>query len=180
MLDIPRSLDLRHPRLTERGRGQVRAIKEVVRVTDEDLVLASPTTRTIETASLLCSDARPRRYVSPIVGPRMFPQDPKFNPLACDEPLDPETLSREFSEYQLHPDQADSEIWSGINQIPADRFAQAAPELLRWCKQTNSLRVIIVSHDGTIHNYRELLGEGNLTRASFLGPAGLHQVRIAS
>jgi hypothetical protein len=29
-----------------------------------------------------------------------------------------------------------------------------------------------------IHNYRELLGETNLTRASFLGPAGLHQVRI--
>jgi hypothetical protein len=44
--------------------------------------------------------------------------------------------------------------------------------------ETGAAGVIVTSHDGTIHNYRELFGETNLTRASFLGPAGLHQVRI--
>jgi hypothetical protein len=93
--------------------------------------------------------------------------------------LEPEVLRREFSEYQVHPSDTTSQLWKGINQIPGATFAQAAMELLRWCRQWNPARVIVVSHDGTIHNYRELLGEANLTRASFLGPAGLHRVHVS-
>jgi broad specificity phosphatase PhoE len=178
MLDIPRSLEMRHPRLTEAGRAQVAALKPVVEVTDADLILASPTPRTIETARILCGDIGPRRYVSPVVGPRMFPQNPRFNPLGCDDLVEPEVLRREFPDYLLHPDDTATEAWTGINQIPAERFALAARALLRWCVETGAAGVIVTSHDGTIHNYRELFGETNLTRASFLGPAGLHQVRI--
>jgi broad specificity phosphatase PhoE len=176
MLDLPGSLETRHPRLTARGRVQVQALKPVVRVGDQDTVLASPTPRTIQTADILCDGARPLKYVCPVVGPRMFPQDPTFNALLCDDLLEPEVLRREFPEYLLHPPEADSELWSGINKIPTARFAQAATELLRWCRETGCARVIVVSHDGTIHNYREFFGETNLTRASFLGPAGLHRV----
>jgi broad specificity phosphatase PhoE len=178
MLDLPRSLDMQHPRLTEAGRTQVAALKPIVGVTDVDLVLASPTPRTLETARMLCDGAGPRRYVSPLVGPRMFPQNPKYNPLRCDDLPDPNVLRREFPEFQLHPDDTTADVWSGINQIPGDRFAQAARELLRWCATIGASRVIITSHDGTIHNYRELLGETNLTRATFLGPAGLHRVHV--
>ncbi len=180
MLDIPRSLEMKHPRLTGDGRKQVEALKSIVQVTDLDLVLASPTPRTLETANILCGDAGARRYVCPVVGPRMFPQNPRFNPLLCDVLLEPEVLRREFPEYQLHPTDTDAELWSGINQVPAAQFAQAARDLLRWCREANASRVIVVSHDGTVHNYRELLGEENLTRASFLGPAGLHSVRVSS
>ena len=62
--------------------------------------------------------------------------------------------------------------------MPTALFAQAAADLLRLCQEANVSRAIVISHDGTIHNYRELLGEANLTRASFLGPAGLHRVRL--
>jgi broad specificity phosphatase PhoE len=178
LIDPPRSLEMAHPRLTVDGRKQVETLKSIVQVTDLDLVLASPTPRTLETANILCGDAGARRYVCPVVGPRMFPQNPCFIPLLCDVLLEPVVLQREFPEYQLHPTDTDSELWSGINQVPAAQFAQAARELLRWGKQANASRVILVSHDGTIHNYRELLGEANLTRASFLGPAGLHRVRL--
>jgi broad specificity phosphatase PhoE len=179
MLDIPRSLELKHPRLTGDGRKQIETLRPIVEITELDLVVASPTPRTLETARILCGDAGARTYACPVVGPRMFPQDPRFNPLVCDVLLEPEVLRREFSEYQLHPTEKTSELWSGINQIPGATFAQAAMELLRWCRQANPARVIVVSHDGTIHNYRELLGEANLTRASFLGPAGLHRVHVS-
>jgi broad specificity phosphatase PhoE len=178
LLDPPRSLDMRHPRLTAVGREQVEAVRAMVQVTDGDLVVTSPTPRTIQTARILCAEAGPSRYVSPAVGPRMFPQNPEFRPLVCDELLEPETLRQEFPDYQLHPGEQDRELWSGINQIPTPSFARIADELWQWCLKSGAARVIVVSHDGTIHNYRELLGEANLTRASFLGPAGLHRVRV--
>jgi hypothetical protein len=109
----------------------------------------------------------------------MFPQNPRFNPLLCDDLLETQALNREFPEYQLHPADATSGHWQGINQIPGVRFAEAATEFLRWCRGTGGQRVLVVSHDGTIHNYREFLGETNLTRASFLGPAGFHRVGVA-
>ena len=178
MLDLPRTLDMKHPRLTEQGRMQVGALRKIVQVTDHDLVVVSPTPRTIETARLLCGGAHPRRYASPLVGPRMFPQDPRFRPLLCDDLLEPQTVSREFPEYLLFPADTASELWLGINKIPALRFAEAATDLLLSCREAESPRVVIVSHDGTIHNYREFFGEVNLRRASFLGPAGCHTVRL--
>ena len=180
MLDLPRSLAMRHPRLTEQGRMQVGALRQTIQVTERDLLLASPTPRTIETARILCDGATPRRYVCPVVGPRMFPQGPQFSPLLCDDLLEPEAVSRDFPEYRLLPAETSSELWSGINQIPRARFAEAALELFQWCRETSSARVVIASHDGTIHNYRELLGETGLTRASFLGPAGVHTVRVTA
>jgi broad specificity phosphatase PhoE len=179
LIDPPRSLEMKHPRLTDNGRNQVEALRAIIQVTDLDLVLASPTPRTLETARILCGDAGARRFVAPVVGPRMFPQNPRFTPLRCDVMLEPVVLQRDFPEYHLHPTDTESELWSGINQVPAAQFAQAARDLLRWCREANSSRVIVVSHDGTVHNYRALLGEENLTRASFLGPAGLHRVHVS-
>jgi broad specificity phosphatase PhoE len=178
LLDLPRSLEMKHPRLTPRGRAQVEALRPSVEVTDDDLVLASPTPRTIETAEILCGGGFPLKYVCPAVRPRMFPQGPNINPLLCDDIFEPDVLRREFPRYQLHPVEADSELWLGINKISAARFAQAVTELLLWCKAVGRPRVIVVSHDGTIHNFREFFGETNLTRASFLGPAGLHRVNV--
>jgi broad specificity phosphatase PhoE len=180
MVDLPGSLGMKHPRLTELGRLQVRSLRSIVQVTDHDLVLASPTPRTIETARLLCGDAHPRRYASPLVGPRMFPQNVRFNPLPCDDLLEPQALTREFPEYELLPGDTASELWLGINTMPSVRFTQAATDLLRWCRQGGGPRVVVVSHDGTIHNYRELLGEKNLTRTSFLGPGEFHRVQVTT
>ncbi len=36
----------------------------------------------------------------------------------------------------------------------------------------------IISHDGTITNYRILLGEKGLAREDFLGEAGLYKMKI--
>jgi broad specificity phosphatase PhoE len=177
MLDLPRSLGLRHPHLTEQGQAQIRALCPVLQLTDEDLVLASPTPRTIETARLLCGAAHPRRHAAPAVGPRMFPKV-GYDPLPCDDLLSADTLTRDYPDYPPHPADPTDVLWRGINLIADARFAQAATDLFAWCRQLAPARVVIVAHDGTIHNYRRLLGEPNLTRATFLGPAGFHRVSL--
>jgi broad specificity phosphatase PhoE len=176
LLDLPRSLSVMHPRLTPAGRAQVAALRPALAPTDADLVVASPTPRTLETALVLAAGTAAALYTSPAVGPRMFPQDPRFNVLACDHLPARHTLARDFPAFAFVPDD-DATLWTTtINTIPAADFAAAATRLLRWCQARGHARAFLVAHDGTIHNYRQLLGEPNLTRATFLGPAGWHRI----
>jgi broad specificity phosphatase PhoE len=176
LLDPPRSLELMHPRLTPAGRAQVAALRATLAVTEGDLLVASPTPRTLETALVLATGTTAALYTSVALGPRMFPQDPRFTVLACDHLPARDDLARDFPRFAFVPED-DPALWiTTINTIPAADFAAAATRLLRWCQARGCARVLLVSHDGTIHNYRQLLGERDLTRASFLGPAGWHLV----
>lgn len=176
-LDMPRSLDTLHPRLTETGRAQVAELLGVVAVTDSDLLVVSPTSRTLETALILCGQASPARYISRAVGPRLFPHKPGCVPLRCDRILDEQEIAGRYPGFEGRLDESPPPA-EEINTIFQARFEAAAASLIRWCKRTGRPRLIVVSHDGSIHSYRELLGERNLTRASFLGPAGVHRAEI--
>jgi broad specificity phosphatase PhoE len=156
----------------------VSALGETLAITDGDLFVVSPTPRTIETAMILAHGTRAARYASPSVGPRMFPQDPRFAPLLCDRTLEPEVLVRGFPGFELIPHEHETWWAEGINTIAPARFEAMAAALLQWCRGTGGARVVVVSHDGTIHNYRQLLGEKHLTRASFLGAAGWYGVTV--
>jgi broad specificity phosphatase PhoE len=177
LLDPPRSLEMMHPRLTETGRAQVAGLREALKVTDGDLLVVSPTARTLETALILCGPNQPARYTSRSVGPRIFPHKPGCVPLLCDRILEEQEIASRYPGFALVPDER-SPPAEEINTIPTDRFQSAATNLIRWCKSTGRARLLVVSHDGSIHSYRELLGERNLTRASFLGPAGWYRVTI--
>ena len=173
VLAMPASLERLHPRLTDAGRAEVAARAAEIGVASADLLLASPTVRTLETARLLAGAATCVRYVTPLVGPRMFPQNPTWNPLGCDRILAPTVLAAEHSDFALL-EPADSPLWvSSINQLPAASFRPAATALLAWCA-ARVARVIVVAHDGTINNYRELCGE-TVTRADFLPNAGVYR-----
>ncbi|PYE47803.1 hypothetical protein DFQ00_111102 [Paenibacillus barcinonensis] len=63
-----------------------------------------------------------------------------------------------------------------INQMPARHFTLLAESLLAWCRKQKG-HIFMVSHDGTITNYRVLLGEYELTRNDFLGEAGYCTIR---
>jgi hypothetical protein len=107
----------------------------------------------------------------------MFPQDPRWTPLACDRLLDRGAIMVQFPAVTLlWPDDG---LWAGgINTIPGDEFARVAQTLLTWCLEQRRERVFIVAHDGTIHSYRQYLGERGLTRDSFLGDAGWYSCRV--
>jgi broad specificity phosphatase PhoE len=175
MLDLPRSLELLHPALTARGRAQVAALRPSLALAGEELILASPTRRTIESA-LVIAEGRPV-LATPRVGPRIFPPPrPGAVPLPCDTLLDPEAIQRDHPGVAVLPID-DAELWrEGINTVADARFAAVAGELVAWCRA--SPRALIVTHDGTIHSYRQLLGEERLTRDSFVGPAGVHRMTV--
>ena len=171
-LDLPASLQRQHPRLTARGRDQTEALRDQLQVTERDVVIASPTPRALETATILCGSVAARCWASPVVGPRMFPQNPGYQVLPCDQLLDAATVRRDYPGWKLLHEQL-SRLWTaGINTIAADRFQSLGGRLIQWCRDEGAERALFVCHDGTINNYRVLLGETAVTRADFLGEAG--------
>src|SRR5690349_20601596 len=68
--DYPNQLNMIHPGLTEHGKTQVSGLRTQLRCDLDDVILVSPTKRTIETALILTDHSN--ILVTPVVGPRMF------------------------------------------------------------------------------------------------------------
>ncbi|WP_124113599.1 phosphoglycerate mutase family protein [Paenibacillus xylanexedens] len=174
LMDYPNQLNCQHPGLTELGKSQVIALRKQVFFSPEDVILVSPTKRTIETAQLLIPNKN-LAFFSPLVGPRMFPQNSEFVPFLCDQIYSKEELSHQYGDIRLV--ELGMDCWEeSINQMDADRFQILAEKLLEWCRQ-QSRNTFIISHDGTISNYRMLLGEQGITKSDFLGEAGQYTIR---
>ena len=56
LIDYPNRLNTLHPSLTEYGKFQVTQLRNDTIIDPDDLVLVSPTKRTIETAAILKND----------------------------------------------------------------------------------------------------------------------------
>jgi len=177
-LDVPESLQMEDPSLTEAGKEQARSLSTVFTVTKNDLVVASPTRRTLQTACLVAGESGCRRVVHPLVSPRMFPQKPGAVTLPCDLMLDREVIREEFPEFEVESEMGQG-IWtSGINVMPLDRFAKWVDVFLRWAEDQRARHVYVVSHDGTITAYRERLRKETLSRADFLKDGGWVREKI--
>lgn len=175
LLNYPKELNRLHPGLTEQGKKQIVSLRKNIKIMPHDTILISPTKRTLETVELLMTNEHNGAVISPLVGPRMYPQDPKFAPLGCDQIYSMAELNL------LYPDKqyidVGLEAWEeSINQMNTQHFTRLAEQLLAWCRKQTG-HTFIVSHDGTITNYRMLLGEHDLTRDDFLGEAGYYTVR---
>ncbi|WP_198158073.1 histidine phosphatase family protein [Paenibacillus sp. P22] len=179
--DIPERLNVEHPPLTAKGMEQVAAIRDFVSIGPKDIVIASPTVRTLQTARLLAG-GRPdiRLLVSPRVGPRMFPmpENPSASEVRCDRIYPRPSIQAEFPEFGCLESDPE-ELWDGrLNTMDRQAFRTEALQLLRDAHaaigEEGGGRAVIVSHDGTITSYREALGEDRLTRDDFLGEAGIH------
>ncbi|WP_406686578.1 histidine phosphatase family protein, partial [Rossellomorea vietnamensis] len=84
-LDLPGSLQIQDPSLTQVGVHQAEALRSKFTLTGRELVVVSPIRRTLETARILTKDINCRKIVSPFVSPRMFPQNPEWKTLPCDK-----------------------------------------------------------------------------------------------
>lgn len=178
-LNFPGRLSIPHPKLTEKGKEQVQTLAATLQFDNNDIFIASPTLRTIETANIITGAlAKPRKYISPLVGPRVFPLYTDSRTEVCDLPLSAQIIDYQFPEY-IRLNKADEQLWkNGINTIEQHAFNTWGESLLQWIRQQNSSKAYIIAHDGTITSYRLLLGEQGLTRAHFLGEAGLYAVNI--
>lgn len=179
--DIPDRLNVENPRLTEKGREQVTNLKSVFSFNEDDVFIASPTLRTIETTNIITNELyRTQKYVSPLVGPRMFPlpQNPESYVSKCDINYSLEKIKNEHSDF-IVLENDNEELWhKGINTLSESAFETLGWRLIKWIKTLDTKKVYIIAHDGTITNFRLLFGEKGLTRSDFLGEAGWHKVEL--
>ncbi|MDO6658757.1 histidine phosphatase family protein [Anaerobacillus sp. 1_MG-2023] len=171
-LDTPNSLHMKNPSLTKEGKEQAYLLRDTFHLKSEDTLIISPTQRTLETAQIWIGSAKVKAIVSPLVSPRMFPQKQEWRTLPCDIMMKRENIEKVFPEFNLDH-QVSEELWKdGINALPEKEFRIIGEEFLRGCKQEEKGNIYVVSHDGTITSYRQLISKRLLTRDDFPKDAG--------
>lgn len=167
-LNLPESLHLDNPALTTQGRMQAKKLRWTLPLTPEDVLIVSPTLRTLQTASIWSENIDCAKVVHPLVAPRIFPARQTATTLPCDELLGLERLYNEFSDFTLAPNLAAS-LWStGINILKEDEFNLLIEEFISFCRNFQRERIYIVTHDGTATSYRQQVLGQQLTREDFL------------
>ncbi len=128
-LNLPESLHLTNPSLSIQGRIQAQKLRSTLPLTSEDVLIVSPTLRTLQTASIWSDTVDCDKLVHPLVSPRIFPPRLAAKTLSCDELLDLERLQIEFPTFVPEPNLASS-LWStGINLL-------AEIDLTCWLKSS--------------------------------------------
>lgn len=100
-LNTPDSLLIKDPSLTPEGMEQAKLLKYHLPLSGNDLIVVSPTRRTLETALLWSNGTQCEKMISPMVSPRLFPQKAEGHTLPCDEMMGAEDMEKEFSDFYL-------------------------------------------------------------------------------
>lgn len=166
-LDLPESLQVADPGLTKNGISQAESLQTQIILTEKDILVISPIRRTLETAFIWSKDISCKKIVSPLVSPRMFPQNPEWKTLPCDKILNKKIIKEEFPTFTVDEELAEG-LWSdGINTLPEQKFNVLADKFLEWCRKQSNKRIYVVSHDGTITSFRQFISGKKLTRKDF-------------
>ncbi|MCU9614829.1 phosphoglycerate mutase family protein [Caldibacillus lycopersici] len=166
--NIPESLHLPDPSLTPSGKQQAKILQEQLPLHAEDIMIISPTRRTLETACIWSENYNCRRIVSPLVAPRIFPYRPNARTLPCDRLLTIKQIKHDFPIIEMDETFPGDTIWrDGINTISEESFKRKARTFLTYCQNITRKQIYIVSHDGTITAYRQMISGELLTREDF-------------
>jgi trans-2-enoyl-CoA reductase len=106
----------------------------------------------------------------------MYPQNAKLPFLLCDQIYSRDEIIHSIAKATIL-DFGLADWGEGINRMREAEFEEFGKKTLEWC-YSNGNRAYIISHDGTITNYRMLLGEKGLTRNDFLGEAGIYRTHF--
>ncbi|MGG0185974.1 histidine phosphatase family protein [Bacillus rhizoplanae] len=176
--NLPDSLRNNHPYLTNKGREQALLLQENLPLRESDVLIASPTVRTLQTAALWSEQVACMKVVHPYISPRIFPYREGARTLPCDQMLSQKNMQQLFPQFLL-AEEHNEELWSnGINTISKPEFCTAAHSFIEWCKTLRVSRVMIVSHDGTITAYRQYVMKQVLTREDFLEETGMYEIQL--
>lgn len=177
-INLPDSLHIADPSLTKQGIEQANSLKIRIPLNQEELLIVSPIRRTLQTAMLWSKGTPCLKYVTPFVGPRLFPLKQNGKTLPCDRLMPISDLKNEFPDFVID-NNASSVYWeNGINCLPENQFSILAKQFIGWCNNFNKERIFIVTHDGTITAYRQFLMGEQLTRDDFLGETGWIKITV--
>ncbi|MEK4091943.1 histidine phosphatase family protein [Viridibacillus sp. FSL H8-0110] len=175
-LDVPKSLQIEDPALTSTGVEQAMLLRNQFPLTDEDVIIISPLRRTLETVFIWSENKNVRKIVSPLVSPRIFPIHSSMKTLPCDKIMDLEIIEQDYPTFEVDS-KAPIELWSdGINTLTEQQFTNLAEKFISDCKKLHKEKIYIVSHDGTITSYRQILSGQMLTRNDFPKETGWFSV----
>ncbi|MCI0763492.1 phosphoglycerate mutase family protein [Bacillus sp. TL12] len=176
--DLPRSLQLENPPLTKEGEQQALLLQSSLPLQESDVLFASPTFRTLQTAAIWSSQVICRKITHPYISPRIFPYREGARTLPCDRLLDTKVIQELFPSFSLKESLNDM-LWNeGINTVAEKEFQNRADAFINWCCTLQAERVYIVSHDGTITAYRQYLQKQVLTREDFLEETGIYEMNV--
>jgi broad specificity phosphatase PhoE len=177
-LNLPESLQLMDSPLTDQGVKQAISLREIFPLSNKDIIVISPIRRTLQTAFIWSKGIECKKIVNPLVSPRMFPQKTKWSTLPCDKIMDSKLIEKEFPDFTLEGNWS-TELWSeGINTISEKDFSVLGKKFIEWCKQQNTEKIYIVSHDGTITSYRQFLSGQRLSRKDFPEETGWIRIEV--
>ncbi|MFF2176181.1 histidine phosphatase family protein [Lysinibacillus sp. NPDC058147] len=177
-LDIPNSLHIKNPTLTAKGINQAKLLRKKFLITDEDIIFISPLRRTLETALIWTENIDCRKIISPLVSPRIFPNHPNGKTLPCDIIINLETIQKDYPNLEMAVN-VPPDLWSGsINTIPDSEFNKIAHEFITNLTLLKKNKIYIVSHDGTITAYRQLISGRSLSRKDFPDETGWFQMKV--
>ncbi|PJO44721.1 histidine phosphatase family protein [Lysinibacillus xylanilyticus] len=177
-LAIPNSLQVKNPSLTALGISQAKLLRKKFTLTDEDIVFISPLKRTLETAQIWTLHVDCRKIVSPLVSPRIFPFRENGKTLPCDKIINLETIKKDYPNLEIHMNVL-PDLWlGGINTMSDSDFNNIAQQFIANLKLLKKDRIFIVSHDGTITSYRQLISGRTLSRSDFPDETGSFQINI--
>ncbi|WP_328822948.1 histidine phosphatase family protein [Planococcus soli] len=168
-VNLPDSLHLTNPSLTLKGISQTEKLRTSLPLNAKDVLIVSPTLRTLQTASIWSAGIACQKIIHPLAGPRIFPARSNAATLPCDRLLDLDRLQSEFQNFTFAPDMSSCFWPEGINTLSEDGFSQLAEKFIGFCRSFECRKVYIVTHDGTITSYRQKILNQKLTREDFLG-----------
>ena len=154
-----------HPPLTDEGRNQAKLLQCNVPLQETDILIASPTIRTLQTATIWSAKVACQKlsiHMYPHVFFLIEKERQHYHVM--------HSRSRRIKNYFriFDRESTNKQLWTeGINTISENSFQQIVEEFLLWCYELGAERICIVSHDGTITAYRKYLQKVVLTRADF-------------
>ena len=176
--DLPLSLQAVNPPLTGEGKKQAKLLQYDVPLQEKDILIASPTLRALQTATIWSAEVACQKIVHPYISPRIFPYREAAKTLPCDQLFHRKIIKKLFPHFSLE-ESTNELLWNeGINIISEKEFQQIVDEFLHWCYQLKAEKICIVSHDGTITAFRQYLQKVALTRADFLKETGMYEMDL--
>ena len=129
--------------LSELGRQQIAAVSDEVSQLNIELIVTSPLTRCLETATLLVNDAVPPIVIQPLLRERLF--------CSCDVGRHPDLLTADFP--HLDFSHLDPVWWyfagidqQGVSIEPLEQFEQRVADFCLWLSQRPETSILVVGH----------------------------------
>ncbi|SDW39974.1 Broad specificity phosphatase PhoE [Marininema mesophilum] len=166
----PESFQITHPKLTPKGIQQALNLQKHFRITNNDIVVVSPTYRTLETANIFAREHACSKYLCYAIGPRIYPYREGSTTLPCDKVMSRKELIDYITDDNfkvLIGDFFDNKLDS-VNHVSEYLYKNISLNFMEWCRRQKVERIFIVSHDGTINHFKEIIINKKFTRDDML------------